>query len=103
MYYSGEVDIGMDDAIELYVISDRHQEENLNVRCLEVIEKGLTHGNAIELLVEADGLGLDDMKDVCMEYYVLSNYGKSFKKERLDLLSRSLMLELLINVGKRDP
>ena len=43
--YSGEVDIGMDDAIELYVISDRYQEDNLNVRCLEVIEKGLTHGN----------------------------------------------------------
>ena len=35
--------------------------------------------------------------------YVVTNYEKSFKKERLDLLSRSLMLNLHINVGERDP
>jgi hypothetical protein len=69
-------------------------EDGLSRECLGVIEGGLTNTNAIELLAEADCLGLDALKDVCMEY-VLSNYG-SIKKEKLvDSLSRSSMVELL--------
>ena len=98
--YSGEVDIGMDNAMELYVLSDRYQEDDLKRQCIEVIEGGLSHGNAIELLVEAaNGLGLDALKDVCMEY-VVSNYGK-IEKENIKALSPSLMAELLCNLGER--
>jgi hypothetical protein len=97
--YSGEVDIGMDNTIELYVLSDRYQEDDLKRQCIEVIEGGLSHGNAIEFLVEADGLGLDTLKGVCMEY-VVSNYGQ-IEKENIKALSPSLMAELLINIGER--
>jgi RCC1 and BTB domain-containing protein len=38
--YSGEVDIGMDHAIELYALSDRYQEDDLSRQCLEVVEIG---------------------------------------------------------------
>ena len=99
--YSDEVDIGVDDAIELYVLSDRYQENDLSRKCLEVVKRGLSDTNAIEMLAEADGSGLDTLKDVCMEY-VLSNSGKCFKKERIASLSRSLMEELLCNMGERD-
>jgi hypothetical protein len=78
--YKGEVDIGMDHAKYLYVLSDRYQEDGLSRKCLKVIEKGLSDANAIELLADADDLCLVALKDVCMEY-VLSNYGKSFKKK----------------------
>jgi hypothetical protein len=98
--YSSEVDIGMDAAVELYALSDRYQEDGLSVRCLGVFQKGLSDANAIELLSEVDGLGLDGLKDVCMEY-VVTNYGKAFKKERLEALSPSLMVEMLSKIGER--
>ena len=90
----------MKDAKDLYVLSDRYQEDGLSRECLGVIEGGLSNTNAIELLAEADCLGLDALKDVCMEY-VVTNYGKSFKKETIDSLSPSLMAELLCNLGER--
>jgi RCC1 and BTB domain-containing protein len=92
--YVGEVDIVMEDAIELYVLSDRYREEDLSRQCLEVIERGLSHENAFELLAEVDNLGLDALKEVCMEHVVL-NYGNAFRKETLDTLSPSLKDELL--------
>ena len=98
--YMGEIDIGMEDAIELYVLSDRYQEIDLSRQCLEVIERGLTPSNAFELLAEADGLCLDALKNVCMEY-VVSHYGKSIKKKRLEPLSWSLIAELLCNIADR--
>ena len=97
--YSGEVDIGVDNAIELYALSDRYREDDLSMKCLGMIDKGLNDTNAIELLVEADGLGLDTLKDVCMEY-VVTNYRKCFKKERIASLSPSLMEELLCKIGE---
>jgi hypothetical protein len=100
--YKGEVDIGSEDAKELYVLSHRYQEDNLSAQCLGVIEKGLTHANVMGLMVEAESLGLDALKDVCMEY-VVSNYGKSIQNQGLDSLSPSLMLELLKHIAERQP
>ena len=57
--YNGEVDIReVEDAIELYVLSDRYQENNLSISCLEVVARGLNDTIAIELLVKVDGLGI---------------------------------------------
>jgi hypothetical protein len=98
--YKGEVDIESEDAKELYVLSHRYQEDDLSAQCLGVIEEGLTHTNVIGLMVEAESLGLDVLKDVCMEY-VVSNYGKSIKNQGLNHLSPSLMLELLENIAER--
>ena len=100
--YKGEVDIGSEDAKELYVLSHRYQEDHLSAQCLGVIERELTHANVIGLMVEAESLGLDALKDVCMEY-VVSNYGKSIKNQGFDSLSPSLMLELLNNTAERQP
>jgi hypothetical protein len=91
--YLGEVDIVIDNAIELYELSDRYQEDGLSRLCLGAVERGLSDANAIELLVEADGVGLVALKNVCMEY-VVSNYG-SIKREGIDSLSLSLMSDLL--------
>ena len=98
--YKGEVDIGSEDAKELYVLSHRYQEDDLSAQCIGVIEKGLTHASVIGLMVEAESLGLDALKDVCMEY-VVSNYGTSIKNQGFDSLSPSLMLELLNNIAER--
>ena len=69
-------------------------------QCLEVIERrGLSDTNAIDLLAETDGLGIDALKDVCMDY-IVSNYGESIKKERIDSLYRSLAVELFINIAE---
>ena len=40
--YKGEVEVGMDYALDLYVLSDRYQENVLSKQCLEVIEAELT-------------------------------------------------------------
>ena len=72
--YKVEVYIGIEDANELNVISDRSQENELSRQCLRVIEKGLSHFNVIELLAEADGLlCLNVLQDICIQY-VVSNY-----------------------------
>lgn len=89
----------MDDALELYVLSDRHQEDDLSRQCLEVIRRRLSDANALELLVEVDALGLIALKDVCMEY-VASN-GQLITKERIELLSHSITTELLCNIVER--
>ena len=52
--YKGAVNFEMDDAIELYLLSDRYQENSLSRKCLEVVRRGLSVANALELLVEAD-------------------------------------------------
>ena len=52
--YKGDVNFEMDDAIELYLLSDRYQENSLSRKCLEVVRRGLSVANALELLVEAD-------------------------------------------------
>jgi hypothetical protein len=90
----------MEDAIELYVLSDRYQEEDLSRQCLGVIERGLTPSNAFGLLTEVDDLGLAALKQICMEY-VVSNYGNAFRKEILESLSPSLMMELLTKFAER--
>ena len=87
-------------AIELYAMLDRYQEDGLSVQCLGVFQKGLSDANVINLLAEIDGLGLDGLKDVCMEN-VVTNYGKSLKEVTTDSLSSSLMAELLCNLGER--
>ena len=92
--YKGEVDIKMDNVVELHALSDRYQEDGLSRECLEVIEKGLTHSNAIDLLGETHGvLGIGALEDVCMDY-VVSNYA-SIEKNRLDSLPHPLTVELL--------
>ena len=97
--YNGEVSIGMDDAVDLCTLSHRYQEDGLSRQCLEVVERGLTHTNATELLVDADGLGLVALKGICMEY-VISNYGR-IENEGITSLSRSLMKELLHTIRER--
>ena len=96
--YKGKVEVGLDDALELYVMSDRYQEYDLHVQCLEVIRKGLCTSNAIEFLAEADRAGLKAFKDVCMEY-VVSHFCKSFTQNRISALSDPVLVELLTNVG----
>jgi hypothetical protein len=99
--YTGGVDVGMDHALDLYVLADRYQVNGLTMQCLTVIERGLTNENAIRILVEVTnaGLGLDDLKDVCMSY-VVSNYHKVvMNKEVMKSLSRALMEELLISLN----
>ena len=101
--YTGRVDIGMDHALELYVLADQYQENGLSRKCLEVIERGLSHENVIRILVEVDaGLGLDAVKDVCISY-VVSNFGKVMKFEAIDSLSHSLRGELLTVMSQKDP
>ena len=92
--YKGHVDVGYENAGDLLALSDRYKVNDLRAQCLEVIESGLTVLNVIGLLVEAESLGIDALKDNCMGYLVL-NYGKSIDEEALDTLSRPLMLELL--------
>ena len=96
------IDAGMDDALDLYVLSDRYQVKGLSMQCLAVIERGLTNGNAIRILVEVDGLGLDDLKDVCMSY-VVSNYHKVvMNKEAIESLPHVLRGELLVGLHKKN-
>ena len=97
--YLGEVDIRMEDAMELFILSDLYQENDLGKLCLEVIESGLSDANAIELLAEADESGLISLKDVCMAH-VISNYGSFKGKEELNSLPDSLISELLERVQK---
>ena len=99
--YLGEVDIGevMEDAKDLYLLSHRYQEDGLSRQCLEVIEKGFIDKNVIELLAEADNLGLVALKDICMEY-VVSKRGILIERERVANLSHSLLVELLCNITK---
>jgi hypothetical protein len=77
--YLGNVNFEIEEAMELYVLSDLYQEGDLSRQCLEVIRRGLSDANVIEWLAEADALGLDALKDVCMEFMV-SN-GNSIKEE----------------------
>jgi hypothetical protein len=92
----------MDDALDLYVLSDRYQENGLSRECLEVIWEGLSHGNAIRMLMEVGGLGLDDLKDMCMSYVVL-NYDKVVMNEEvLNSLSHALRGELRMIVQERN-
>jgi hypothetical protein len=86
----------MEEAKDLYyVLSDRYQEDDLSSKfLLEVIERGLSHSNVIGFLVDSDSLGLDALKNICMEY-VGSNYCKAIHEEGLEPLSHSLLLELL--------
>ena len=66
----------------------------IGITCLEVIERGLGQSNVIGPLVDSDSLGLDSLKNICMEYVVL-NYGKAIHEEDgLEPLSHSLLLEL---------
>jgi hypothetical protein len=98
--YTGGVAVGMDHALGLYVLADRYQVNWLSRQCLEVvIEKGLSNENAIYLLAEADGLCLDDLKDVCMSYVVL-NYDKVMNEEVVKYLSHGLSEELLMALQK---
>jgi hypothetical protein len=97
--YKGDVNFEMDDAIELYLLSDRYQENSLSRKCREVVRRGLSVADALELLVDADALGLDDLKFVCMEF-VVSN-GQLITKERIESLSHSLTTELLCNLAER--
>jgi hypothetical protein len=84
--YTGAVDIGMDHALDLYVLSDRYLANDLSRECVEAIRRELSHGNAIRMLMEVGGLGLDDdLKDLCMSYYVVSNYGEVMNEEDIEL------------------
>ena len=93
--YKGRVTFGCEDARELLALSDRYQVNDLRAQCLEVIKGGLSHTNVIGLLVEAESLGIDALKDVCIDYLVLYRKTVDKSKEALDILSPSLMLELL--------
>jgi hypothetical protein len=99
--YTGRVDVGMDHALDLYVVADRYLENGLSRQCVGVFRRGLSHENAIDMLLEVDGLGLGDLKDVCMSY-VVSNYGKQMirTEEDIDSLSDALRRELLLRLLK---
>ena len=59
---------------------------------------GLNNENAICMLVEVDGLGLDDLKDMCMSY-VVSNYEKVVMNEEvINSLPHALMGKLLMTL-----
>ena len=90
----GEVYVGIDDALDLYVLADRYLENGLSRQCVGVLRRGLSHENAIEMLLEVDGLGLEDLKDMCMSY-VVSNYGNVMTEEDIDSFSHALRGELL--------
>ena len=95
--YLGKIlDIEMEDAIELYVLSHRYQEDELNSRCLDVIRGGLSHEHVSELLAEAGGLDIDALKDACMEYAVSNP-----KLPTKNRVSPSLMAAMLINIEQR--
>ena len=94
--YIGAVDVGMDHALELYVLADRYQVNGLSRQCLEVIGEGLTNENAIRMLVEVDELCVDALRDMCMSY-AISNYDKVMDEETHEYLSHhALRGELLI-------
>jgi hypothetical protein len=93
--YIGAVDVGMDHALELYVLADRYQVNGLSRQCLKVIGEGLTNENAIRMLVEVDGLGLDALRDVCMSF-AISNYDKVMDEATHESLSPDLRGEELM-------
>jgi RCC1 and BTB domain-containing protein len=102
--YIGVVDVGMDHAFDLYVLADRYLVNGLSRQCVGVFKRGLTNENAIHILVEVDGLGLDDLKDVCMAYVVSNyNYGKQMMTEEdVESFSDALKGELLMRFFERD-
>ena len=101
--YCGWVNVGrgMDDALELYALTDRYQEKCLSRQCVKVIRRGLNDENVIPLLLVVDRLGLDVLKDVCMSY-VVSNIGNTMTIDATESLSHALREELLILIEKRD-
>jgi hypothetical protein len=90
----------MDHALDLYVVADRYLENGLSRQCVGVIGRALSHENAIQMLVEVDGLGSEDLKDVCMSYVVL-NYDKVMNEEVMSSLSHALRGELLMALVKK--
>ena len=99
--YTGIVDVGMDHALDLYVLADRYRVIDLSRECVEVIGSGLSNDNAIRMLVDVDGLGVGALKDVCM-LYVVSNFDKVvMNKEVMNSLSQALNWELLITLQKK--
>ena len=99
--YKGAAEVGINHALELYVVADRYQENDLSSQCLKVIERELSHENAVQLLVDVDGLGLASLKDFIMSY-VVSNFGKVLKKEDIESLSHTLRGELLTMMLDRE-
>ena len=93
--YTGGLNVEFDEALELYVLADRYEENGLSRQCRKVIERGRTNENAVSVLVKVDELCLDALKDSCISY-ILSNHSKVMKKEAIDSLSHVLIGELLL-------
>ena len=99
--YTGSVEIGGQDieiVMKLYDLSHRYQENELCVRCMQMLE--ISDKNAMVLLQTAHDLGSSTLEGIFMEY-VVSNFGTSFKREMLESLSPTLMSELLDSIYLR--
>jgi RCC1 and BTB domain-containing protein len=99
--YTCGVDVGMDDALDLYVLADRYQVNELSRECLEVIGEGLTNENAARILLEGDGLYLDGLKDVCMSY-VVSNCDTMGDEEALEVSFACLEEGVFVDIARKE-
>jgi len=99
--YTGTVNVGMDHALELYVLADRYQENGLSRQCGEVIKNGLSHENIIGLLVKVNGLGLDALTDICVSN-TASHFGKVVNEEVIDSIPQSSMRRSLLTLLQRE-
>merc|ERR1712024_24303 len=81
--YCGCVDIKVEDALELYQLADRYQETGLSEECMGWFGRGLNDENALDMLLEVDGLGLYGLRDVCMPF-VVWDYDRVKFRARLD-------------------
>lgn len=94
--YTSTVQVDIDHAVELYVLSDMYQVLDLSQLCLDVLERGLNCENVLGLLVNAEDLRCDILKDVCVKF-VSANFRKVTKNEGVRVLSHSLLVDLLLN------
>ena len=97
--YTGGVDVGMDDALDLYVLADRYQVNELSRECL--VGEGLTNENAARILLEGDGLYLDGLKDVCMSY-VVSNCDTMGDEEALEVSFACLEEGVFVDIARKE-
>jgi len=94
--YTDAVTIGIEHAVELYILSDLYQLERLRNICITVIKRNLSIDNAPTILQTATDEDCHVLKDVCMEY-VITNFEMISKSDNIRAISHSLLLEILSN------